>query len=143
MNKMAAKLILILASATLAACSSNPFTTSDNGAKVIGEPGTTANNAQPIEQVSGSIGGPVGGAMSEADRTKMWRALDSAPGKSSQWISTSNGASYTVTPIQKVSVNGNTLCRTYRVTTSYGGKASETNGTACITADGNWHAVSN
>lgn len=81
------------------------------------------------------------GTMSDYDQRKLSRALDSAPGKSSRWTNLVTGVSYTVTPIKKVVVGSNQLCRTYQTVAVKGAQHTERSGTACITDDGNWHTI--
>lgn len=88
------------------------------------------------------LGGSIGSGMDEFDQNKMFRALDAALGKSTEWVSTKNGTKYTVTPVERVKVNNNPICRVYTVVAvSKSGNERKFNGTACVTDDGSWHVV--
>lgn len=96
----------------------------------------------PLPQEAGPQGMDLAAVdMSGADRSKLAHALDAPPGKSSTWINTSNGVSYTVTPIRKVTINDNHLCRVYTTTSDHNGQRHEVTGTACIGDDGAWHKM--
>lgn len=110
-----------------------------------GNPGMLASaapkaSAEPIANISRS---GAGGSMDSADRMKMSRALDNPPGKSSHWVNPSSGVSYTLVPTHKVVMNGNPYCRQYTLTaTGSGGSSHQSTGTACVSSDGSWQAVS-
>lgn len=92
-------------------------------------------------QTIGDIGGPIAAGMSEDDKTKLSRALDKGTGKETTWTNLGSGINYSMLPIRKVVINGNSLCRNYVVTANRNGNNQQYNGTACITADGGWHEV--
>lgn len=99
-----------------------------------------SQQAQPLS--SGPVGGKLAMNMNTEDLNKMSRALDKAPGKSTDWVSTSTGTKYTVTPVKKVMVQGREHCRSYTVTATRGGNTQQTSGTACIGDDGEWRPLS-
>lgn len=101
--------------------------------------GNTSERGQAAPE---TVGGNMRTAMDSVDRTKLSHALDSPPGKSTRWTNEVTGINYTVTPTQKLSINGNPYCRKYTVIASKGGKTREIRGTACVTADGSWQSVS-
>jgi surface antigen len=110
---------------------------------------TTAVNAdgQPMTVTSKSIGSgqPLGGYieqyMDANDKIKLSRGMDGAPGKATSWSNPVNGAEFSVTPIEKVAIDGARYCRSYRVTMTRQGAQDQVNGTACIRDDGTWHTV--
>lgn len=87
------------------------------------------------------IGGSIAGSMDENDRVKLTRALDKAPGKATDWTNANSGTHYTVTPIRKLTVNGNGLCRQYQVVAERSGQSQQMTGTACVASDGAWSEV--
>ena len=128
------KLLFILVSLCLSACAVNPFNNS----------GAPANSSSPLANTESNtpVGGNLANNMDEADKQKLSRALDSAPGKATSWSNVSTGTSYTVVPTKKISINGNPFCREYNLTASRGGQTQEVRGNACVTADGDWHSIS-
>lgn len=88
-------------------------------------------------------GGPIAGnlemSMDATDKSKMSKALDGGLGKATHWANGATGVSYTVIPLQKVSVGGNTFCRTYSIAAERSGNVNKMNGTACLASDGAWH----
>lgn len=132
--KLTSMAILIL---SISACSSMSGNQSGGG-MLSGLMG--GEQVKPL--ASGPVGGKVAMSMNTEDLNKMSRALDKAPGKSTDWVSTSNGTKYTVTPVKKVIVQGHEHCRFYTVTASRGGTTQEVNGTACIGDDGEWRPLS-
>ncbi len=88
------------------------------------------------------IGNKVGKSMDDTDRLKMNQALENNnPGQPAYWRNANTGASYRVTPVKNVSVNGNKYCREYRSTADIGGKQQQVYGTACRQPDGSWKIV--
>ena len=87
------------------------------------------------------IGGSLEKYMDSDDKTKMSRALDKAPGKTTSWTNNRLGMHYAVTPIRKVVLKDNPYCRTYQMTATRGSHTKEVSGTACISEDGNWHPM--
>jgi surface antigen len=73
----------------------------------------------------------------------MQHALDSnSVGQPAYWQNENNGASYTVTPVKNVTIEGNRYCREYRTTAVIDGKKQQMYGTACRQPDGAWQVVS-
>lgn len=93
-------------------------------------------------RVSTVVSGDIGGRMDAIDRSKLSHALDRPLGKSTSWTNVNTGINYTVVPVRKVTVNGNSFCRQYQVTASRDGKERNTDGTACVASDGQWQSVS-
>lgn len=124
----------------LAACSTL-FSSDNSGATRDGKV-TSASTTTGTATASGeAVGGNISRSMDEADKSKLWHALDKPLGKSTQWVNTNTGTSYTVIPTEKLSINGNPYCRRYSVTSTRGGNTHEINGTACVSATSNWEAV--
>lgn len=133
-------LVFIVFSLALAGCSSylpgnSQSTTTEQAPLSLAE--ATAGT-----KAIGDIGGSIAASMGESDRIKLSRALDKGTGKETTWTNPGNGTTYTMLPVKKVVINGNSLCRSYVVTANRGGNNQQYNGTACITADGGWHEVS-
>jgi surface antigen len=103
--------------------------------------GTTADKA--AEPVKLSSGGPLAGYidqfMDANDKTKMARALDGGLGKAVSWTNPVSSTSFAVTPLRKVSLGGDGICRAYNVNMTKGGVVDRVSGTACIGEDGLWH----
>lgn len=91
--------------------------------------------------IDAPITGHFASRMDSLDRSKLSHALDSSVGKTSHWVNANTGTSYTVTPVRKVTINGNPFCRSYTATAEKGGQTQEINGTACITQDGSWQSA--
>ena len=154
MIKPSLKLVLLLISMSLTACSSIQSLTSYNASQSTpktadGQGGgtfvTNTGSSVPVATVSESnqpLGGEGARSMDGLDKSKLSHALDSPLGKATHWENANTGINYTVIPTQKVTVNGNSLCRKYQVTLEKGDKSRQINGTACISTDGNWHPVS-
>lgn len=88
------------------------------------------------------IGGALGKNMDNTDKLKMTRALDNNQvGQPAYWQNSNTGASYTVTPTQNVTVNGNQYCREYQTTAVVAGKQQKVYGTACRQPDGSWKII--
>ena len=88
-----------------------------------------------------AIGGSIGQSMDAFDRVKLSRALDKSPGKPTSWVNQGTGVDYTVTPLRKVTVNGNPFCRQYQTVATKGESKQQMTGTACVAADGAWSEV--
>ncbi|MBA3660394.1 MAG: hypothetical protein H0W64_01570 [Gammaproteobacteria bacterium] len=95
----------------------------------------------PVMASQGEMGGNLSRAMDSIDKSKLSHALDKPVGKSSQWTNDSTGTKYTVIPVEKVTIEGNSYCRRYRTTAQRNGNANESVGVACVGADGNWQQV--
>lgn len=129
------KVVLFGFCVALTACSMGPNQYASNESSGQGQPlgaGTTPGVA---------IGGSIASSMDEIDKTKLTRALDKSPGTSTQWVNESTGTHYSVTPIKKTSVNGNSLCRQYQLSATRNGNTQSMNGTACVASDGAWSEV--
>lgn len=150
MKKLALSLTFVATAFTLAACSSNPYydlflKNSEQKNATQPSTGETADSAltppPPVESV-GSIGGSLSRSMDANDRARFARALDNPLGKSTTWFNKTSNISFTVTPTNKLSVNGNPYCRAYSVSASRDGRSQQSAGTACVGSDGNWKSVS-
>ncbi len=85
------------------------------------------------------IGNKLGQNMDETDKLKMTQTLEThTVGQPAYWTNNKTGASYTVTPTQNVTVQGNRYCREYRTTAMVAGKKQQVYGTACRQPDGSW-----
>jgi surface antigen len=90
------------------------------------------------------LGGRVGQNMDETDKLKMKKALENnQEGQPAYWQNGKTGASYTVTPTQNVTIDGNQYCREYRSTAVIAGKKQQVYGTACRQPDGSWKNQNN
>lgn len=152
MTKPSIKLVLILLSMSLTSCSSMQSLTSYPSSTTVKEAAnqgggtfvTSTGTTVPVATVSESnqpLGGEGARSMDEIDKSKLSHALDSPLGKATHWENGNTGINYTVVPTQKVTINGNSLCRKYQVTLEKGDKSRQINGTACISTDGNWHPI--
>lgn len=124
----------------ITACSTNPFnrlSSNQDDTQATAQPEVVGANTKP----GVAIGGSAGMSMDAFDRVRLSRALDKAPGKSTSWENAMTGTNYTVTPIRKISVNGNPFCREYQVEASRGDNKRESTGTACVATDGGWSEV--
>lgn len=93
-----------------------------------------------VRATGGSLGGYIEQFMDANDKSKMARALDGSLGKATSWKNPVSGASFSVTPISKVSM-GSGICRSYSVSMNKGGVNDKVGGTACIGDDGVWHTA--
>lgn len=164
MKKALLKVLLIIVGIHLAACSftkSKHVTVSDAtpSSPVVADASTTTTksttpaakptdqntlqelNLSPEQTNTALIGGSVEKSMDQNDKIKMSRALDKAPGKSTNWTNERTRISYTVTPIKKVVIKENPYCREYETQITRGSHSEQVNGTACIAADGGWHTI--
>lgn len=112
----------------------------DAGAAVVDSSGTPVA-VLPEETMSNNIAGSFESAMTQDDKIKLSKSLDGGLGKSTHWTNSATGYSYTVTPTRKVTVGSNPICRAFEATATRGANSRSKTGTACITADGDWHAV--
>lgn len=122
----------------LSACSNmyNPMGGSDR----ISAP--NASNATGPLAAGGEVGGHIAIAMDSIDKSKLSHALDNPLGKSTTWTNQQTGTTFTVTPTAKVVLNENPFCRRYTVIAVRGDKTKQSQGTACVSADSSWQAVS-
>lgn len=141
MKKILISLALFFTSINLVGCSMNYFSQASNQTPAAQPMSSQKTETTPEGSSTDAVGGSIAGAMNETDKNKLSRALDSAPGKSTHWISEETGTSYTVTPIKKVTIGENNLCRTYEITAERDSKTRTSSGTACINASGTWGEV--
>jgi len=137
---------LIAAICTIAGCStySTPPKNTDSPKFNLFNQATPMPGTAPTEEVKGvSAGGSIRKSMDNEDVTKMSRAMDKSPGKSTHWVNGISGTTYTVTPIRPVAVKGSQYCRAYKLTATNGSRTRETSGVACVGADTNWKDVRN
>lgn len=88
------------------------------------------------------IGGSIGRSMDEADRMRMYMALENNRiGQPAYWSNEHSHVAYEVVPVRNVSYHGNAYCREYRTVARIGGKRENVYGTACRMPDGSWKAV--
>lgn len=88
------------------------------------------------------IGNSLGKSMDDADRVRMYRALENNPaGQPAYWANDRTGATYTVVPVRNVTFQGNRYCREYRTTANIAGRKQQVYGTACRNPDGTWQAM--
>lgn len=92
-------------------------------------------------RVATVVQGDVGNRMDSIDKSKLSHALDKPLGRTTTWTNANTGVNYTVVPVKKVSVNGNSFCRQYQVIATRGEQRRELSGTACVGADGQWQSV--
>lgn len=160
MQKALVKMLLIIAGISLTACSTMPpsettvTTRQPESIKSQSAQETSTKPATPTDQATlhevnldktsvnaELIGGSIEKSMDQDDKTKLSRALDKAPGKTTSWENGLTGITYTVTPTKKVVIQDKPFCREYHTTATKGGQTREITGTACIAADGNWHTI--
>lgn len=152
MKKLFSALVVLFCSASLIGCQnmSNQDVGVLTGGVAGGLLGSTIGKGggQVLAIAAGTIagaiiGGAVGKNMDDTDRLKMNRALDNNQvGQPAYWRNAHSGATYRVTPVKNVRVNGNEYCREYRTTADIAGKKQQMYGTACRQPDGSWKAVS-
>jgi len=137
------KLALLLAAIGLVSCSTNPpshpTVASTTKPQTAGQ--TSGQLASGTEEASPIIGGDVGRAMNDSDKSKLGHALDKAPGTPTTWVNNDTNTTFTATPTEKVTINGNANCRKYNVTATTGTVTKQTTGTACVMLDAEWHTV--
>jgi surface antigen len=162
MKNVLIKTLLICASLTLTACSwLNDNSTQRQSASVenaqesiqqssqapANEP--EAKDQNTLQKVSlgaapaspEPIGGSIEKSMDSNDKIKMSRALDKSPGKTTSWTNNHSGVRYDVTPIRKIVLKDNPICRTYNMVATRGAHNKEVSGTACVSNDGAWHPM--
>lgn len=101
----------------------------------------TKNTTGPLA-LNGQVGGHLALSMDGIDKSKLSHALDNPIGKSTTWTNQQTGTTFTVTPTAKVVLNENPFCRRYTVLAVKGDRSKETTGTACVSSDSSWQAVS-
>lgn len=133
MQKALMKCVIVVMIAGLAACSSITANKSNT-------PVTPETPAMKTQAALEATKGPAVGekSMDVVDKSKLSHALDKPLGKSTQWTNGNTGISYTVTPTEKVTINGNSFCRKYKIVANKGKHSQEFDGTACVGADSNW-----
>jgi len=167
MNKFLVKVVLVFFVTSLSACSTlsqDPpsYAPSPSASETQPPPGTEQlqerqsvnaesqnkdqNKLQPIDVSSVNTKNPlidvsIEKSMDTNDKVKMSKALDKAPGKTTEWTNEQTAITYTVTPIKKVVLNNNPFCREYETQISRRGNMNTVRGTACIAEDGNWHTI--
>lgn len=141
MKSLTLKLIVLTASVALTACSTNFLSSQSSTQKRYADSGQVGGSAENPVATGAAPGGSLSGKMDETDKSKMFHALDSAPGKATSWTNPNTGITYTVTPVKKVTLNGNPYCREYQTVAAKEEQKKEINGTACVGQDGQWHAV--
>jgi surface antigen len=156
MKKTIINLLVIAASMSLVACSTN--TKSENmtvgavsGAVVGGVAGSFigGGTGQIVAAGAGAIigalvGSEIGKNMDNSDANNTYKAMNTNPkNKKMTWKNTKTGAMYTVVPTSKVmTVDNNNHCRTYRATANVQGHNQQvTTGTACRLANGTWQTI--
>lgn len=146
MQRKITKLFLLAACLNLAGCYTNFFQPNPSTAPTV----TTSQkqNTEQMENMSNLTAsdaplstGNLARAMDANDKMKMSTALDKAIGKSTHWFNSRTNVGYTVTPVKKVNLNGNHLCRQYDTVMTIDHQDHSSSGTACISADGGWHSV--
>lgn len=151
MKRFFTALIILLLSASLAACDS--MTKQDVGTLTGGVAGgligsTVGGGSGRILAIAAGtlagafIGGAIGKNMDDTDRLKMNQALNNNNvGVPAYWHNNNSDANYEVVPTRNVTVDGNQYCREYRTVANIGGKRQKMYGTACRQPDGSWQAV--
>lgn len=142
MQKKLINFILIAFGATgLVACSNmnSPIQQYSGGTRVSSP--YAKNTTGPLA-ANGEVGGHIALAMDGIDKSKLSHALDNPLGKSTTWTNQQTGTTFTVTPTQKVVLNENPFCRRYTVLAVRGDQRKQTQGTACVSSDSSWQAVS-
>jgi surface antigen len=151
MKKLFTSLVILICSASLVGCQnmSNQDVGVITGGVAGGLLGSTIGGgsgkilAMAAGTIAGAmIGGSIGKNMDANDRMRMNAALDgNSVGQPAYWQNQRSGATYRVTPVKNVNVNGNRYCREYRTTVDIAGKKQQMYGTACRQPDGTWKAV--
>lgn len=137
MKKIATKLAVLGAVLSLAGCYTNPPSQTMQSTWVKPANKTVRTSEKTTETTTVAKKG-----MDENDRSKLFHALDKAPGKSTHWVNANTGTTYTVTPIKAVTIDGNSTCRKYNIEAVANGNTRNTSGTACVGDDSAWHFVS-
>lgn len=152
MKKFAIKMVSLLACAGLVGCAN--VNNQDMGTLAGGVAGGLLGSqfgggtgklvAIGVGTLAGAfIGNKLGQSMDAADKQKMAATFENnQTGQPAYWQNSKTGTSYTVTPTQNVTVNGNPYCREYRSTAMIAGKRQQMYGTACRQPDGTWQVQS-
>jgi surface antigen len=156
MKRTLINMLIIAASFSLAACSSN--TKSENttvgavsGAVVGGVAGSFigAGTGQIVAAGVGAIvgalvGGEIGNRMDSTDASNTYKAMNShSKNKAMTWKNTQTGTMYTVVPTSHMmTVGDNSHCRTFRATALQSGESQKViSGTACRMSNGTWKTI--
>lgn len=91
--------------------------------------------------VGALVGGVIGKSMDDNDKSQMNAAMNNQSGKPTHWTNKKTGATYTVVPTSRITVNGNPNCRKFYTTAIINGKHQRVYGVACPDAKGVWHSV--
>lgn len=155
MKRIFTKVLIVLLSFSLVACSSN--TKKENiaigattGAILGGLAGIPISNGtgKAIAITTGAVvgalfGGFVGSKLQNSDTVQSCSALDkNATGETSCWYNSKTCTTYTITPTSgRRCINGNPNCRSYTSSTvTKCGKRYVARGVACRQPDGSWLA---
>jgi surface antigen len=147
--KLGLKIIPIMLTISLTACSGYPMLNSNPGYvsagthenELVGSSVDQNGNERNVN-VTMTGGGDIGlRSMTANDKAKLARALDAGTGRSTRWRNSITGITYSVTPTKKVEIKGNPFCREYNIIATKGANSKSINDTACITTDGSWHSV--
>lgn len=125
--------LMLISSLSLIGCTTS-FKSKTVSTNVVTESTLPVGNKDPSS---------ITAAMDENDKNKLSHALDSALGKSTEWENKMTGVKYSAVPIEKLTIDGNSFCRKYKITSTQNGVSKETFGTACVSpTDSNWERVS-
>jgi len=147
MKNVVLKAIVIMIGIGLVGCATTQHVSHKKGVNVSNRTPVTANKTMenentPPPPVKMSVASDIEKSMDENDKFKMSHALDKSLGKPTHWMNDHTKISYTVTPVKKLSMNGNKICRKYTIMSVRGTNKNETIGTACVSAeDSNWQIV--
>lgn len=157
MKQLIVKTAILVASIGLVVSCSSANTQNENttigavtGAVVGGVAGSAigAGTGQVVAIGAGAvvgalIGGYVGHSMDHSDNVQASNALENnAPMKPTHWKNKKSGAHYTMIPTSKrMTMNGNSDCRSYRTIAWIKGKKQQVTGTACRQSNGTWVTV--
>jgi surface antigen len=151
-NNLLTKLVLLLVSISLVACSSNTQKQNTGigvatGAVVGGVVGGVAGAGKAVAIGAGVligalIGGVVGRSVESSDRTKMNSAMNNPTNQPSYWRNSHTGATYRVTPRSNlITINGNPNCRKYETIGTIDSTRQRIHGVACRQSNGSWQAI--
>jgi len=117
---------------------SSSVTTTNNDTSTLAPPTGLTHSETP----GVAFGGNIRANMDNVDLSKLSRAMDKSPGRSTHWENAARGVKYTVTPVKRVTVNGNKFCRSYSLIEERGSHQRSADGVACVGDDTNWKDVS-